>query len=277
MSAPVSCPRNLAVYDSRSPRQRQGDLAEAGDPPAGVGMIGKEQGTDTMKQRTAPRPQERPAATTVIDTRATAATRNRYNRIASVYDRMEWASERRFAPLRTELWRRARGPRVLEVGVGTGKNMPHYPPGMTMTAVDLSPRMLEQARARAARLGLAMDLREADAQALPFPDGSFDTLVATFVFCSVPDPVLGLSELQRVLVPDGQLLLLEHVLTRKPLLRPLMRLLNPLVVRMVGANIDRATVENVRRAGFIDLQVEDCLLDIVKLIEARAPHGREQA
>lgn len=224
-----------------------------------------------MTQRTEPRPRARPAGTTVIDLRATAVTRNRYNRIARIYDRMERASERRFAPLRSELWRRARGPRVLEVGVGTGKNMPYYPAGMTMTALDLSPRMLEQARARAARLGLATDLREADAQALPFPDGSFDTIVATFVFCSVPDAVLGLSELRRLLVPGGQLLLLEHVLTRKPLLRPLMRLLNPLIVRMMGANIDRETVENVRRTGFIDLQVEDRVLDIVKLIEAKAP------
>ena len=100
---------------------------------------------------------------------------------------------------------------------------------------------------------------------------AFDTAIATCVFCSVPNPLLGLRELRRVLVPGGQLLLLEHVLSHRPLLGRVMDILNPLVVRMMGANINRETVENVRRAGFVDLQVADRWLDIVKLIEARAP------
>lgn len=212
-----------------------------------------------------------------IDQRATAATRARYNRIARVYDRVEARTERRFAPMRTDLWRRVRGPHVLEVGVGTGKNLPFYPASISVTGVDLAPRMLDQARARAANLGVTVDLREADAQALPFPDASFDTAVATFVFCSVPDPALGLCEVRRVLKPGGQLLLLEHVLTHKPVLRQIMHLLNPLVVRLMGANIDRETVENVRRAGFVDVRVEDRWLDIVKLIEAGVPSGQVQA
>jgi ubiquinone/menaquinone biosynthesis C-methylase UbiE len=186
---------------------------------------------------------------------------------------MERLSERRFAPMRADLWRRVRGPLVLEVGVGTGKNMPYYPPAATVTAVDIAPRMLDVARARAAHLGLAIDLHEADAQALPFPDASFDTAVATFVFCSVPNPVLGLCEISRVLKPGGQILLLEHVLTHKPVLRQLMRLLSPLVVRAMGANINRETVANVRCAGFADVHAEDRVLDIVKLIEARTPSG----
>jgi ubiquinone/menaquinone biosynthesis C-methylase UbiE len=75
-----------------------------------------------------------------------------------------------------------------------------YPLNTRITAVDLSPRMLERARMRAEQLGVAVDLREADAQVLPFPNASFDTAAATCVFCSVPDPVLGLRELRRVLV-----------------------------------------------------------------------------
>lgn len=208
-----------------------------------------------------------------MDPRATARTRARYDRNARFYDLMESGPERKFTPWREDLWSRVRGPRVLEVGVGTGKNISYYPKDIEVTAIDLSPRMLERAKRRAHQEGAVVDLIEADAQALPFPDASFDDAVATFVFCSVPDPVLGLSELRRVLVPGGQLLLLEHGLSHKPLLKPLMRLLNPLMVRMSGANIDRETVENVRRAGFKNLRVENLWLDIVKLIEARAPHG----
>ena len=212
-----------------------------------------------------------------LDQSATAKTRERYDRVARFYDQMERGSERRFGPMRAALWSRVTGPRVLEAGVGTGKNMPSYPPGMAITAIDLSPRMLERAEARAKRLNAAVTLQLADVQALPFPDQSFDTVVATFVFCSVPDPVLGLAELRRTLTPGGQLLLLEHVLSRRPFLRLLMRLANPLAVRMAGANINRETVANVERAGFVDLRVENRWLDIVKLIEARAPSAGSMA
>ena len=99
---------------------------------------------------------------------------------------------------------------------------------MEVTAVDLSPRMRERARQRAVRLGIPLERREADAQALPLQDASFDTAVAIFVFCAVPDPVLGLRELRQVLQPGGQLLLLEHVLSRLPVLRLLMQLINPI-------------------------------------------------
>lgn len=204
-----------------------------------------------------------------IDPRATALTRSRYDRNARLYDLMTRGSERLMTPGRAALWQRVRGPRVLEVGVGTGKSFPYYPVGMTITAIDLSPRMLDQAWTHAAHDHIVVDLREADVQALPFRDASFDTAIASCVFCSVPDPLLGLRELRRVLVPGGQLLLLEHVLSYRALIRPAMKLMSPLVVRMMGANINRETVANVRRAGFIEVQVEDLWLDIVKRIEAR--------
>lgn len=184
---------------------------------------------------------------------------------------MEAGAERgRFGRWRATLWERVHGPRVLELGVGTGKNFAYYPPEARVTGIDLSPRMLERARERAAD-AVAVDLQVADAQALPFPDASFDTVVATFVFCSVPDPLQGLREAYRVLVPGGKLVLLEHVLSRRPVLRVLMRAGNPIVVRMMGANINRETVGNVDRAGFHLTRVEELWNDIVTLIEAERP------
>ena len=113
-----------------------------------------------------------------------------------------------------------------------------------------------------------MDLLEMDAQDLRFPSDTFDSAVSTCVFCSVPDPVLGLREVRRVLKPGGRLVMAEHV-RPKGLLGPLFDLLNPLVVRMQGANINRQTVENVALAGFEIESVESHHLGIVKLIVAR--------
>lgn len=204
--------------------------------------------------------------------RETQLTRARYDRIAGIYDRLEKYTEtHRFQQWRAVLWSRVRGPRVLEIGVGTGKNFPYYHHGWQVTAIDLSPRMLEQAKRRAEREHVAVELRAGDAQALQFGDASFDTVVATFVFCSVPEPVQGLREVARVLIPGGQLLLLEHVLSNHAILRPLMRLANPLMVRMSGANINRETVKNVERAGIAVQHVDDLWGDIFKFIEAEKP------
>ena len=178
---------------------------------------------------------------------------------------MEWS---RFALWRTKLRDRITGERALEVGVGTGKNFPYYPSNMKFTAVDLSPRMLEKARKKASDFSLNVDLREMDVQDLSFPDHAFDTVFATFVFCSVPDPVLGLKELRRVCKPDGKLLLLEHMRPGNPILAFLFDILNPMVVRMMGANINRRTLENIQKAGW-KIRVEERLSsDIVRWIEA---------
>jgi ubiquinone/menaquinone biosynthesis C-methylase UbiE len=212
----------------------------------------------------------------VIDEQATTLTRARYQRLSAIYDLMEGMAEARNRPWREKLWALVEGSRVLEVGVGTGKNMPCWPQGMQMTAIDLTPGMLEIAHRRANRLGLTADLGLGDAQALEFSDASFDAAVATFVFCSVPDPVLGLRELARVVRPGGQVLLLEHMRSANPLLGALMDFVNPLVVWLMGANINRRTVENVQAAGLQIESVEDLGMGgIFKLIVARVGNGTD--
>jgi phosphatidylethanolamine/phosphatidyl-N-methylethanolamine N-methyltransferase len=203
--------------------------------------------------------------------RQTAATQARYNRIAPLYDLMEWFTEHSaFQEWRRELWSRLLAERILEVGVGTGKNMPYYPQGAQVTAIDLSEGMLARARHHAQELGIDVDLRHMDVLRLAFPQDTFEAAVATFVFCSVPVPVKGLQELGRAVKPGGDIWLLEHVRINRPLVGLLMDLANPLVVRMMGANINRQTVENVKRAGLNILDVQDLKGDLVKLIHARA-------
>ena len=182
---------------------------------------------------------------------------------------MEAPLERfRFAGWRQRLRNRIKGPAALEVGVGTGKNFPYYPSGVQIVGVDLSPRMLANARRKASNRDLSVDLREMDVQNLDCPDHRFDTVFATFVFCSVPDPVDGLRELRRVCTPTGRLLLLEHMRPENVVLGLIFDALNPMVVRMMGANINRRTMDNIRSAGW-NVRIEEKLSsDIVRWIEA---------
>lgn len=185
------------------------------------------------------------------------------------YDLLEALVESwRFAAWRARLRERIRGPLVLEVGVGTGKNVRFYPSGARITGIDLSPGMLDRAQKRVGAMGLDVELTEMDVQELQFPDQSFDTVFATFVFCSVPNPILGLKELRRVCKPEGRLILLEHVRPGNRILGLVFDALNPMVVRMMGANINRKTMDNIRQAGWnIDLE-EQLSSDIVWWIEA---------
>ena len=202
--------------------------------------------------------------------KATEIAKGRYNRVAPLYDFMEGLIERScYSKWRALLWSKVEGTHILEVGVGTGKNFPFYPAHAQITAIDFSEKMLKRAEERATRLKVKVRLQQMDVQNLEFEDHTFDTVAASFVFCSVPDPVRGLVEIERVCRPGGKVVLLEHVLSANRIAGWLMNLVNPLVVRIIGANINRRTVDNVIRSDLTVEQVTDLGGAIFKLIEAR--------
>ena len=205
--------------------------------------------------------------------KATESVKRHYNSIASFYDFVMFVSERsKITKWRKLQWSRVEGRRILEVGVGTGRNFPYYPADAEITAIDLSEKMLARARRKALKQNIRVSLRLMDVQALVFADNSFDTVVGSLVFCSVPDPIRGLAEVRRVCKPGGKVVLLEHVLSDRPAVARFMNLMNPMTYRMVGEYINRRTVEDVARSG---LAVENVtrLTSIFRLIEARKSQG----
>lgn len=193
----------------------------------------------------------------------TDAIKKRYNRTSKFYDWMDIMIK---DEVRKKVLSHAHG-KVLEAGVGTGKNLQFYPPDCEVTGIDFSPGMLEKARKRVeGRSGIT--LLEMDIQNLDFPDNFFDTIVATCVFCSVPNPIRGLKELRRVCKLDGKLIFLEHIRSDKKMMGLIMDVLNPLAVRLIGANINRRTLENMESANLHLERIDTEGMDILKLVIA---------
>ena len=198
------------------------------------------------------------------------AIKKRYDRIAPYFEGLEAVMEGLFFKnWRKRLWAKVVGHHILEVGVGTGKNFDYYPADARITAIDFSPEMLKQATHKKARKAVSVELELMDVQSLVFADNSFDTVIGSFVFCSVPLPLKGLKELYRVCKPGGQVILLEHVLSSNPFIAKVMNFINPAIVALVGANINRNTVKNIKSCGFASVRVDERSGDIIKLIEAR--------
>jgi ubiquinone/menaquinone biosynthesis C-methylase UbiE len=196
----------------------------------------------------------------------TEKIKRRYDRASLIYDIFESPMEiMALKRWRVDLMKELKG-NVLEVGVGTGKNISYYPEGMEITAIDFSEKMLNKSKLKAAALNKKVKFHNMDAELMDFQDNTFDTVFSTCVFCSVPDPIQGLKEIKRVCKPGGKIIMIEHVRSEKKVLGLIMDLLNPLVVNSYGANINRHTVDNIEEAGFSRIDVTNLFNDIVKKI-----------
>lgn len=188
----------------------------------------------------------------------------RYDRQMRLFDRLLFAGGREW------VCSQAHG-RVLEIAVGTGRNLRHYPAGVELTGVEFSPAMLEIARARAQRLGVGVDLRVGDAQALEFPEASFDTVVCTLALCTIPDDRTAVAEMTRVLRPGGRLLLLEHVRSPVAAVRLAQRLFDPLAVRFEADHLLREPLEHLRAEGLVVESLLRSKAGLVERVAARKP------
>lgn len=196
---------------------------------------------------------------------------DRYQRIASVYDLLDLPFEYgRYRHIRPQLFEGLSG-RILDAGVGTGRNIPFYPASATVIGVDLSPAMLARSGQRARRLGRMVELHQLDITSLTFVDQSFDAAVSSFLFCVLPDEiqVSALREIARVLKPGGTLRLLEYVRPQGTLRAAIARLWEPWMAWAYGAGFDRRTEEHVVRAGLEILESRFVVDDLIKLLSVR--------
>ena len=201
----------------------------------------------------------------------TERVRGIYEEVADKYDRLIGLPERLlFGGGREWTCSQARG-EVLEIAIGTGRNLPHYPRGVRLTGIELSPAMVELARRRAVELNMEADLRVGDAQTLAFADESFDTVVSTLSLCTIPDDRRAVAEAARVLRPGGRLLLLEHVGSSNPAMRAAQRLLDPLSVRFQADHLLREPLDHLEEAGLELEALERSKQGLVERVAAYKP------
>jgi ubiquinone/menaquinone biosynthesis C-methylase UbiE len=158
---------------------------------------------------------------------------------------------------------------VLEVAVGTGLNLDQYPKEVRLTGIDLSEQMLDIARDRARELGRTVELRQGDANALPFDDASFDTVVCTFGLCAIPDIDAALDEMTRVLRPGGKLILVDHVASSSRVARGVQRALEVVTIPIGGEHFLRRPLVKVRERAYTVEQAERFKIGLVERVVAR--------
>jgi ubiquinone/menaquinone biosynthesis C-methylase UbiE len=187
-----------------------------------------------------------------------------YDRSMGFFERLLFSGAREWACSQIE-------GEVLEIAIGTGRNMSFYPTGVRVTGVELSPEMLGLARARANDLQMDVDLRPGDAQNLEFADASFDTVLITFALCTIPDDRAAAAEAFRVLRPGGRLIAVEHVRSPARAVRALQRVLDPLSVRFGADHLTREPLDYLADVGFAVEDVRRSKRGIVERLSARKP------
>ena len=190
----------------------------------------------------------------------------KYDREMDFFDRILFKGGREWA------CSRAQG-KVLEIAMGTGRNLPHHRDDIELSGIELSPQMLEIAKQRATELGREADFRLGDAQALDFPDASFDSVVCTLALCTIPDDGAAVAEAYRVLRPGGRFSLLEHVRSPALAVRGVQRLIEPLSVRFEADHLTREPLEHLSDVGFEVEEIERSKWGIVERVLARKPGG----
>jgi len=201
----------------------------------------------------------------------TARVRRIQDKAAPKYDRTMGRWEKvLFSGGREWVCSQARGD-VLEIAIGTARNLSHYPADVRLTAIELSPEMLNIARKRAADLGREVDLRLGDAEALDFLDASFDTVVCTFALCTIADDRKAVAEAKRVLRPGGRFVAIEHVGSPVGVVRAVERLIEPITVRVEGDHLTREPLNHLKAEGFTIERLERSKLGIVERVLAVKP------
>jgi ubiquinone/menaquinone biosynthesis C-methylase UbiE len=203
----------------------------------------------------------------------------RYERIAPFYDLLDLPFERgRYRALRPLMFQ-SLGGRLLDAGIGTGRNCAFYPPDAVVSGIDTSPAMLARAHRRCPTLSAAGRLYRMDVTKLEFPAGSFDAAVATFLFCVLPEDlqVPALRELGRVVKPGGLIRLLDYVRPKAALRRLISRIWQPGIAWAYGTSFDRRTENHIPEAGLELIESRYVLDDLIKLLTARVARNRRAA
>ncbi len=197
-------------------------------------------------------------------------TQRKWDKAAPNFDLMAGkGAEKRWGPAKTGLFNNMEGD-ILFLALGTGLDIEHFPAGKTITAIDISPKMLEVAQPRVEGYDGHINAQVMDVHTLAFEDDSFDQIFTSCTFCSVPDPVAGLRSLRRVLKPGGELFMFEHTGSQYYPFKLMMNAMTILTSK-IGPDMNRTTVENVEAAGYKLLEVENLFLDVVKIIKAVNP------